>query len=635
MTTPRIPARAPASGRRHLWLLAAPLALAAASYARVLHAPLLFDDQITIRDNPAIRDPGASLKGLLEGLLRGGRSVTDLSFALNLAVGGLDPWGFHVANVAIHLGAAVLAFAFTRLVARLAGLEVRADPVALVVAGLFALHPLQSEAVSYLSQRAESLASACYLATLLLLLAAERRGRGAAGVAAYGAALVTFLLGMGAKPILVTLPVAYLLLGGMIPAAAARTALVSGGRRLLLALPFAGLGASCALATLRGSAGSAQAGFSVPGLPPGDYLLTQGRAVATYLRLLLWPAGQNVDWGFPASRALDPATAGAWLLLLALLAGAGWVFAQARRREDSAGAAGRLCAFGVAWFFVLLAPTSSVVPLADPLAEHRVYLASWGVFLTAVVALAHRLGPVARGRRGRATAVAVAGVWLALAALLHARNAVWEGPVALWSDAVAKAPRHWRPHLQLGRAHWELGHYPEALRCYRAAAQQPLELPEREAMVLGELGAMLVYAGELEEATRVLQRALTLQPGQETALVNLAVALLKRQDLDGAERYARLALARDAELGRALEVLGAVKFHRGDPAQAVPLLARAAEHQPDGGGAIVYLGFAEEQLGHRQEACAVWARILRSSGTAPQARELAARKLAADGCPRP
>jgi protein O-mannosyl-transferase len=633
MASPAGPDRAAPPGHRPAWLLAVPLALAAAAYARVASAPLLFDDRSTILDNAAVRDVGACLRGLVQGLLRGGRSVTDLSFALNHAAGGLETRGYHLTNIAIHLCVGALVFAFTRTVLRLAGWSRRPEPLAVAVAGLWALHPLQSEAVSYLSQRAESLASGFYLATLLLLLAAERRGRGAAGALAYAGALVTFLLGVGAKPILVTLPAAYLLLAWLVPAAGAAAALTTGGRRLALALPFGALGASCALATLRGSEGSAHAGFSVPGLTPADYFLTQWRVVATYLRLLCWPAGQNVDWGFNVSRSLaEPATLAAGLFLLALLAGASWLFARLRHRDDAGGAAGRLGAFGVAWFFLLLAPTSSVVPLADTLAEHRVYLASWGVILAVVMAGAHLLRRQPGRRYARAVPAVVGAAWLALAVALHARNAVWEGPVALWSDAVAKAPGHWRTHLQLGKAYWELGSYPEALRAYRAAAQQPVDRPEREAMVLSELGAMLVYSGQVDEAATVLRRAIALQPGHTNALVNLAVALLRTQDLAGAERYATAALARQPGLGRALEVLGAVRFHRGDAAGALPLLEQAVRDQPDDGGSLLYLGVAQEQLGHRAEACGVWRRMLQLPGLAPPARELAAKKLAAGGC---
>jgi tetratricopeptide (TPR) repeat protein len=629
------PGPTPAAGTRdrRAWLLGVPLALAAGAYARVLNAPFVFDDQASILDNPTARDVGASIGALGRGLVGGGRSVTDLTFALNHAAGGLAPWGYHVANVAVHLTVVALVFLFTRSVVRLAGSGPRPESMALVVAGLFALHPLQSESVSYLSQRSESLASAFYLATLLLLLAAERRARSAGGVAAYLAALVAFLLGMATKPILVTLPVAYVLLRWMVPPAGNGAARSVGGRRLLAGIAALGtLGALGAVATLLASRGSHHTGFSVPGLGPAEYFRTQSRVVATYLRLLVWPTGQSVDWGFPPSRGLDAATLAAGLFLVAVLGGAGWLFARCRRRDDAAGAAGRLAAFGVAWFFLVLAPTSSVVPLADTLAEHRIYLASWGVLLALVVGGARLAERVPAAWRARVLAATVGALWLGLALCLHARNAVWESPLALWSDAVEKAPDYWRPYLQLGKAYREQGRFPEALRAYRAAAAQPVDLPQREATILAELGAMLVQVGEIDEASATLRRAIALQPEQTIALANLAVIALRRQDLVEAERYASAALAQKADLPRALEILGAVRFHRGETAAALPLLAQAARIDPGSVAALLYLGFAHERLGQRPDACAAWSRLLRIPALPPPARQQVEQRFAADGC---
>jgi len=626
------PANAPRS--RAGWLLAVPLALAAAAYARVLDARFAFDDGSSIVGNPAARDLARCLRELLPQLLHGGRPTTDLTFALNHAVAGLEPWNFHVTNLAIHLSVAALAFAFTRTVLLLAGSE-RPEAMAVATAGLFALHPLQSEVVSYLTQRAEALASGLYLATLLLLLAAERRGPTLRGAAAYLAALAAFVLGLGAKPIAVTLPLAYLLLTWIVPSEDARRTLASWPRRLLLALPVAVLGACFAFATLHAADGSLHAGFGVPGLPARHYFLTQWRAIATYLRLLAWPAGQSVDWGFPLSTALDPATVGSGLILLALAAGAAALGRSGGRRMDALGAARRVSAFGLLWFFLLLAPTSSVVPLADTLVEHRVYLASWGIFVAAV-ALGERLLARVPGRRGLVVAAALVGLaWAALAACTYRRNAVWEDPVALWRDAVAKAPRYWRGHLQLGYALWNRGRWDEAIREYRLSVEQPADRPDREAELLADLGAMLIYAGRLDEASAVLRRAVEIRPRHAGALVNLAVARLKLSDLAGAEEYAIRALERQPGLGRALEVVGEVKLYRGDAGAALPYFTGALRVQPEDGAALFYLGVANEQLGGRAEACAAWRRLLRTPGAAPAARDEAMKRTARAGCPGP
>ncbi|HSN12999.1 MAG TPA: hypothetical protein VLT61_00100, partial [Anaeromyxobacteraceae bacterium] len=167
---------APRPGRREAWALLVPLALTVVVYARTLPGPLVFDDVAAIADNPAIKDLGRFLSDrLLPELLGGGRVLTDFTFALNYAVGRLEPLGYHLVNLAIHLGVVALVYLLTARVALLAG-AARERALALAVAGTFALHPIQTEAVAYVVQRAESLASGLYVAVLLLLMAAERHG---------------------------------------------------------------------------------------------------------------------------------------------------------------------------------------------------------------------------------------------------------------------------------------------------------------------------------------------------------------------------------------------------------------------------------------------------------------------------
>ena len=201
----------------------------------------------------------------------------------------------------------VLVYFFTRKVLRLAG-AAQAGPVALVVSGLFALHPLQTQAVTYVVQRAESLASVFYLATILLLLAAERNGRTVRGALAYAGAAAALFLGLGTKVIVVTMPVAYVLLVGMVPDQSGRRSLTTWSRRAMMFAPGVVVVAHFATTTLRSLDGLAHAGFGIPGLSSEMYVATERRAWVTYLRLLVWPAGQNVDWYYLVSTGLaDPA----------------------------------------------------------------------------------------------------------------------------------------------------------------------------------------------------------------------------------------------------------------------------------------------------------------------------------------
>ena len=614
--------------------LLVPLLLAAVAYARVLGGEFVIDDAHTVVRSLAVKDLAGFLRShFLQGFLEGARPVTDLTFALNYAAGGLEPWNYHLTNLVLHLAVVVLAWAFAREVLRLANAP-SGEWVAVAVAGVFAVHPLQSEAVSYVSQRSELLASGLYLATLLLLLAAERRGLGRRGAPFVVVALATFLLALGAKPIAATLPGAWLLLVVVVASPARRAALASWRARAIALLPFATLDALFAWRVLRGIGENGEAGFHVPGLTPVEYLLTQLRAVVVYLRLLAWPAGQNVDWDFPRSGGLfEPPVMLAGLFLLALVGAAVALAVRTRHGEGEDAAWARVGAFGILWFFLVLSVTSSVLPLVDALVEHRVYLASLGLFLAAAAFVEWWLrrvrAPSPRVALG-AAAVAVA-LWSALAVTLYRRNAVWETSLALWSDAAAKSPRKARPHAGVGLAlHW-LGRNEEAILPYRRAALLAQGDSAKEGSILSDLGTVLLRTGRIDEAVEVLARVVALAPDDSLARASLATALRSRKDLAGAHTHAQLAVLLDPSQGDAWNAFAAVQLEEGDLVGARSSLGRALALDPDAGVHAYDLGLVLERLGERGGACAAWGRALRGR-LEPALRADAERRLKAARC---
>lgn len=596
MTGPQAPAR-------RAWLaLLVPLALAIAAYARVLRGEFQFDDRTSIEQNPLVKSLSLFLR---EASLRPpARPVTDFTFALNYAAGRLDPLGYHLVNLAVHLGLVVLLFQLGRALARRAGLAA-ADGVALAAAGVFAVHPLQSQAVSYVVQRAESLASLLYVAALLLLLRAERRGWSRRGLAAWGAAFLLFLLGLGAKAIVVTLPAAWLLLAAALPDPDGGRP----GRALPIAIPFAAAAAVYALAAVTGLGGRADAGFDVPGMSGASYFLTQLRVVASYLRLLLWPSGLVLDPEVRLSAGLDLAVAAAGLLHLALAAGALALLVRARRLDGQPRAAARLAAIGILWWFLLLAPTSSAVPVLDLMQEHRVYLAAWGPMLALAVAAERLTARLAPPLRGRVAAGAALTVWLALAGTLFARNAVWESQVALWSDVVEKAPGKARGHQNLGHSLMMAGRLDESVASYRRALERLGDGSVDRSEVLRNLAAVLIEAKRPGEAADVLRQALAADPGNVDLLNNLAIAQLDLGDPAGAEGTARRALRIKADDGQVLNTLGEAQLARGDAEAALSSFLAAARIDPDAEMRHYNAAVAAAHLGRRAEACAALARF--------------------------
>jgi len=612
-------------------LLALPLALAAAAYGRVLDGEWVYDDLITIQRNAAVKDLGPAVPArIVDGFLRGQRPVAELTLALNYAAGRLDPRGYHLVNLLVHLATAVLVWVFTRAVARLAGAP-RPEWLALAVAGVFAVHPLQSEAVSYVTQRSEALASGLYLATLLLVLAAERRGLGRRGAPFWAAGLVTFVLALGSKAIAVTLPVAWLLLAATVPSADARTLLLGWRRRVLALLPFAAVDVWFATRTLGATAAHPDVGFSIPGLSPWSYLLTQLRVVMVYLRLLLWPSGQNGDWDFRVSRTLaDPAVIVSGLCLVALAAGAVALVARAGRWSGTSAGAARVAGFGVLWFFLVLSVTSSLVPLSDPLVEHRVYLASWGVMAAVAVGLLLLLDEVPRRWLPMAIAAAVAVGWAAPAAALYRRNAVWETAGAFWEDVVAKSPAKARGYMSLSYVAMGQGNLEEAIRLGNVALQLvrpqgPLYVP-----LLRNLGGIYLLLGRPYDAEVLLRRALEKDDAAVEILTNLAIALAMKRDLDEAERVAARAVALAPSRAEGWNTLGRVKLARGLAQEALPMFERSIQLDPDLATPRGNLGAALAALGRREEACAAWAAV--DVGRDPRLRTNLARARAEQGC---
>jgi len=619
---------------RTLWMwkrAALAVALVAATVAAYLPAvdgAFLLDDHALLQD-PLVLQP---LGNGAAAWLSGARPLAALTFALNQAATGFDPRGWHLTNVAVHLAAVALAFFFGRLTLRRAGLS-RPDGPAFAAAALFALHPLQSQAVAYVTQRAESLASGLYLAALLLLLGRDA-ARGWRRGALLAAAALVHAGALLAKPIAATLPAAWLLHVALLPPPGeeADPPWRRAARRLGPALPLLALSALATAHGLSSAQGSGHAGLSVPDLPPGDYLATQFRAIPVYLRLLVFPAGQCGDWHFPASHGfLEPPVVAGAVFLGALLAGAAWAALRGLRGTGDAAAGARIAAFGTFFFFVALAPSSSVVPLLDTLVEHRVYLAALGPFLAVATGAALLLRRVAGPRAAPAGAALAAAVLAVLAALTAQRSAVWESALSFWQDAAEKAPGKARVHQNLGDALHSAGRPAEALASFRRAVELMGDHTVATDRLVSNLVNALLSIGHVEEARAAVAGVLEARPGDPDALSLLALVELVAGREAEAERAARAALARNAQQDVALKVLGLVSARRGDVRGALSAFRAAAALRVLDPLVYYELGNAEEFTGDRAAACAAYARAVSLTGNG-EASEGARRRAARLQC---
>lgn len=577
--TPAPAPRAPeAAGARRRALAALAIAGSAAlAYSNTFDVPFHFDDHRNIVQNAGLRDLGSLWPPA------GRRWLGFLTFALNLRLGGLDVRGFHAVNLAVHVAAALL-------VARLAATTLRtpalrgADAPPLLrrhlplAAGLlFALHPIATQAVTYVVQRFTSLAALLFLASIVLYAEARlaleggRPSRRRAAILA-GLSVLAAAGAMKTKEIAVTLPFV---------AAGYDLLLFRGGRGRLLLLPLA---ATLPIVPLDFASGGRLRALSdldrltsdAPLLPVSAYLLTQARVVATYLRLLVLPVGQSLDHDFPPSFALsDPRVLASLAVLAAVAAGATVALVRARRAGSALGV---LVFLGTAWFFVTLAVESSIVPLADVIAEHRVYLPGAGAALALAALL---LAAAARVRPGAPDALragaAIALVAVPLGAATWARNLVWRDSLSLWRDVAEKAPGKARARSNLGVAWAERGRLDDAIREFRAAARlEPWSAQSRVG-----LGAAYATQGRLAEAIPELEAALAIDPGLALARSNLGAAYHGLGRLDEAIREYRRAVALDPGLALAHANLGVALLDRGEVEEAVRVLERAVWLVPD------------------------------------------------------
>jgi protein O-mannosyl-transferase len=415
------------------------------------------------------------------------RPLLMFTYWVNYSLSGMASDAYHLTNVAIHIFNVCLVFLVLLRIFNWTGWTGKESRLgALVGAAIFLVHPLQTESVSYIAGRSESLAASFALASYAVFL--YRRAPAISWLES-GAVLLLFGLAVATKENAVALAGVFLLTDLFWPGDGWRAQLWR-NRRLY------GLMAPCVLAALvavsRVLANSPSAGFSIPGVTWYQYGFTQARAIFVYIRLFLLPVGQSVDHDFALSHSITEHGAIFFLAALALLAGA----AIAWRRQF------RLEAFGLLMFLTLLAPTSSIVPISDSLVERRMYLPILGLILIAS-------GIIRRAKPRPAIAAVVIGVFLLCNMVLcYRRNQLWGDPVRFWTETVQDGPHNWRPYGNLAETFISEHRCKEALP-YLQRAQ--VLLPGN-ARVEESLARVLECVGRRAEAIEWLRRAVVADP---------------------------------------------------------------------------------------------------------------------------
>ncbi len=427
------------------------------AYLNAFQGDFQFDDYNVIVNNPAVHSLSAWFADL-----RGIRPILKLTYALNWT-SGLGIFGFHLFNVAVHAVNAVMVYLLLR---RLAGGEsfvenTAADrrpgnnlyfyqrpPWELFAAMVFAVHPVQTEAVTYISGRSMSLMACFYLGSLLAYIRGRERG---SGVWLYLVSPGLFVLALLTKETAVTLPAALLLweAAGRSRRESVRSILrAQAGHWAVLLAGFA------LLAVHPGYTAFLSSNFAIRG--PSENLLGQIDGVSYLLSRLVWPVSLNIDPVFPAASGWTWGLAGKALVLGSLLTAGTW---SLRRRP--------WLGLGILWFFLHLLPTNSIVPRLDVANERHLYVAGLGLFFAAAVQLREWSLRLAPGRR--IVRAAGGAILIVLGLLTVLRNHDYRSEIALWESSVRADPLNARAFNNLGHSYALAGESEKAGRAYREA----------------------------------------------------------------------------------------------------------------------------------------------------------------------
>ncbi len=580
-------------------------ALVVLAYANTLETSFHYDDIPSILEKPWIRGLD-KIPQFITSFSE--RPVVILSFNLNYAISGFEVWSYHAFNLLFHWAVVLLVYRLARCAGPRDG-EEPGDPAARVpalpflAAALFALHPLNTQAVTYISSRSSLLATGFYLGALLFSVAAldADRGRRWKRAAFWAGAAGCFSLGLLTKLIVITLPVMLFLFHYYFRSREPFFRWAGTRLRWLLGIGLPLL------------AGGVYQQYFAGGLlrtQPTDYtglayFLTQVFVIPfEYFRKMLFPFNLSID---PHLRILElwpRLCIAAGSVVLAVYLAAWWAVSRRKaggRDRPARGLSRDRVGFALAWILITLLPTSSFVPLLDPVAEHRTYLPMAGFALLAAAGLDSALR---RWRLLRPVGVPLGGAWVPLAVLgcfaatVLVRNGVWKNEITLWSDAKAKAPALVRPYNNVGEAYDRRGLYDQAIAEFEAA----LQLQPDYFYALNNLGNIYGKKKQYGKAIRYFQKALEQKPDYPPAYYNLAKALhLTGRPAKAMDAY-RTALRFNPHFEQARFNLANLALQLGRVDEAIEHFQKFLEMQPRNPRARFALGNAYAAKGRQEDA---------------------------------
>ena len=540
-------------------------------YSNTLQSPFTFDDQPIISENSHIRLHEISANKIFNLLKKSGnRPVPMLSFALNYYIGGYSPFGYHVVNITIHAITGILFFFFIQATA---GLYVKNNeereplfslPITIIsifTALLWVVHPVNTQSVTYIVQRMNSLSTMFCMLSFVLYIG----GRSSAGRKknlALIAAVFSWMLALGSKENAAILPLLVLLYEWYFFQNLSKewlnnhlkyflTALVLFG---VLAFAFLGTDPIEKLKTLRD--------FSDGNFTFTERVLTQLRVIVYYISLFFYPnpSRLNLDYDFPLSYSMiNPSTT-----LFSAIAIVGFIIIGVLTAKNN-----RMLSFCIFWFFITLVIESSIIPLAI-IFEHRTYMPFMGIALLTVFL-------IDRYARMNWVKILLCCILISIGAVwTYQRNAIWKDPVTLWQDTVNKSPEKARPRFTLGAAYAADDDYQKAMEQYKIA----LKLDPDYGEVHNNIGNLLAKEGRFEEAEIEYRLSLQKRPDDYKIHNNIANLLIKQKKYEEARQHLIQSISLNPGFAIGYENLGKLSDHLSHTNQAFNYYNKALELSP-------------------------------------------------------
>ncbi len=599
------------------------LMLSVVAYSNTFYSSFHFDDNRNIVKNQTIRklevfiEPSKAMDFSEYSAFKS-RYIGYLTFAINYKIHGLNVTGYHIFNISIHIINALLVYWLILLSFKtpyflgirpssrslsnppsppfskggMGGFEREEQGkilIALFSALLFAVHPIQTQAVTYIVQRLTSLAAMFYLLSLVMYIRwrfmnqnIEHREKisNLKSVICYLSSVFSAILAMKTKEIAFTLPVIIALYEFMFFEGKIRRRILYLIPLLLtmLIIPLGLMGEDKPIGDLISDMSEAARVSTTT--PRPDYLFTEFRVLVTYIRLIFSPVNQNLDYDYPIYHSFfNIEILLSFLFLFLIFSIAIYLLYSSRITPHGL----RLTAFGIFWFFITLSIESSVIPIRDVIYEHRMYLPSAGVFIaiSAFIFIIIEKLKETRVNIWKAINMAIVVIIVVLTGAAYARNAVWKDELSLWNDVVNKSPQKERAHNNLGNAYMSQNLIDKAFEHFNIAFKLNPYMPEAQF----NLGNIYLHKGLSDKAIEYYLNALKLNPYVPEIYYNLGNACMSQNLIDKAIDYYRIALKLNPYIPEAHNNLGNAYFAEGFIDQAISHYHLALQINPDFTGA--------------------------------------------------